>query len=114
MYVRLTGTKYPNNSDILITYTGQGEDGGLQCITDLTKCCKVKHTTSRKALGHWFYPNGSVVGLKHADESFHKSRNYSKVYLHRRIDSISPAGKFCCVVPDATYTDITVFVNLGE
>ena len=84
MYVRLTGTKYPNNSDILITDIGQGEDGALQWITNLTECCTAKHTTSR-ALGEWFYPNGSAVGVKGTNQMFYKNRGSKKVYLHRRI-----------------------------
>ena len=114
MYITLNGIRYPNNSNILITDVGQGNDGALHCTTDLTKCCKVIHTRIEKTLGNWFYPNGSMVGVNKTNQTFYKSRGHSKVYLHRRIGSISPVGKFCCKVPDATHTENTVCVNLGK
>ena len=114
MYIRLNGTSYSNNSNILITDIGQGNGGALCCITDLAECCKMGQTTITKALGDWFSPNGEVVGLNKTNQTLYKNRDHSKVCLHRKIDSISPVGKFCCEVPDATYTNITVCVNLGE
>lgn len=115
VYIRLNGTSYHNNSDILITDIGQGNDGALQCITDLFNCCKAMYTTdSCETLGNWIYPNGTGVGVYKASQNFYKDRGRSKVYLYRRIGSISPVGKFCCKVPDATCTHIIVCINLGE
>ena len=114
VYIHLNGTNYPNDSDILITDVGGGDAGALQCISDLTECCKNSHTVSDRALGEWFYPNRTDVGLKSKKETFYKNRDHRTVYLHRRMGSMSPIGKFCCEVPDATYTNITICVNLGE
>ena len=114
VYIRLNGTSYPNNSNIVITDIGQGEDGALYCITDLIECCQKNQTTTGTTRGEWLDPNGEEVGLISTNETFYKKRGRSKVYIYRRAGSILPVGKFCCEVPDATYTDITVCVNIGE
>ena len=85
-------------------------------------------------MGEWFYPNGSLVGENdhidlqgfypngslvgendHIDlQGFYKSRGTAKVQLSRREGITSPTGKFCCQVPNANNTSISICVNLSE
>ena len=103
---------YNNNSMISISDIGEGDDA-LLCITDLRECCKRNQTVSDfRALGEWFYPNGSAVGVN--DREFIKNRDRSVVLLHRREDTTTSTGQFCCEVPDAAYENVTVCINVTE
>ena len=114
VYISLHNTYYHNNSNILITDIGEGTGRVLLCHTDLLQCCKSDQTNNRMALGEWFYPNYSTVDLNVSNENFYKNRGNRRVRLHRRGNSTSPTGKFCCEIPDASYTLIKMCVNLGE
>ena len=113
VYISLRGKFYGNDSNIVITDIGEGEDGALLCFTDLTECCHGSHISNSKALGEWFFPNGSVVGVDSTKE-FYKNRGHSRVRLHRKKNVTSPIGQFCCEVPDATLTNIRICANVGE
>ena len=101
-----------NNSDILISEIGVGDDGALLCYTDLTQCCRDEHSSSGMAVGEWFYPNGSEVTISASGDDFYRNRGPSLVRLNRRNNATSPEGQYCCVVPDATFTNVTVCANL--
>ena len=63
VYLSLRGRSYGDNSYILITDIGEGDDGDLLCFTDLIQCCRDDDTSSGMALGEWFFPDGSAVPL---------------------------------------------------
>ena len=67
-----------------------------------------------RALGEWFYPNGSLVHVKDNGDDLYRDRGLGIVRLNRRNNAISPTGQFCCVVPDATFTNKTTCINIGE
>ena len=98
-----------NNSNILISNIGEGDSDALLCYTDLTQCCR---DVDGMALGEWFYPNGSEVDVSLSGSDFYRNRGPSLVRLNRRNNATSPKGQFCCVVPDATSTNVTVCANL--
>ena len=113
--LRLRGKLYGNDSNILITNIGEGDEGALLCFTDLVQCCRKEHTSDKsRAFGKWLYPNGSDVGIYDDAEEFYRNRGPSRVRLNRRNDTTSPVGSFCCEVPDAMYANITLCVNIGE
>ena len=73
-------------------------------------CCK-----DRPQYGDWYFPNGGQV--KHKEEgavAFHRSRdNAGNVYLLRTNHTVlSPSGKFCCEVEDATGRNQTLCINI--
>ena len=104
-----------NNSNIWIGEIGEGDNGALFCVTDLIWCCRDADTPSKGgALGEWFYPNGSAVPISGSGYDFYRSRGTGIVRLHRRNNTISITGQFCCVVPDATFTNSTTCINIGE
>ena len=104
-----------NNSNILITEIGEGDSKALLCFTDLTGCCHDNDTSEdvgTLAIGYWLFPNGSAVREGEGGEDFYTSRGSSVVLLNRRNNASSPEGQFCCVVPDATFTNVTICANL--
>ena len=102
-----------NNTNILITDIGEGDEA-LLCYTDLAQCCRGDEMSSRMALGWWFYPNRSSIDSGGFGGDFYRNRDSSLVRLNRRNNATSPVGQFCCVVPDATFTNVTVCANLGK
>ena len=113
MYISIQNRKvsnYANNSNIHITDIGEGDCGALFCYTDLTECCRDSDTPG--ALGQWYYPNGSAVGVISDRLDFYVDRGPSVVRLNRRNDAISTTGQFCCEILDATTTNIRICVNI--
>ena len=114
---------YPNNSVILITeiketatsngVTDATANNGLQCITDRRPCCAAMATRA----GEWFFPdNGGMVPVLGGATSFYRSRGDDGTVNLNRLNSdvMMPTGRFCCVVPDATSTDVTLCADIGE
>ena len=109
----LRGRVYSNNSDILITDIGEGENA-LLCLTSLIQCCCVSDTPSisgEEALGRWLYPNGSTIGEMSKGEDFYTDRGSSVVRLNRRNNVTSPSGQFCCEIPDTFFTETSICIN---
>ena len=110
---------YPNNSVILITEieeTNATSNNGLQCITDRMPCCAAGGARA----GEWFFPDGSLVPVigrgQHRATTFYRSRGDDGTVNLNRLNSdvMMPTGRFCCVVPDDSSTDVTVCANIGE
>ena len=113
-YLTLGGEIYRNGDNIIINEIGEGDDGALVCVTDLIQCCRSDETGERGALGEWFYPDGSLVQLEDSGDNFYRNRGTGIVRLNRRNDATSPTGQFCCVIPDATFTNKTTCIDIGE
>ena len=112
VFFSLKGSYVSINSNIFITDIGEGDCGALLCYTDLNECCHNSDTTTR-ALGQWFYPNGSDVGTRSNGQDFYVDRGPSVLRLNRRTDATSTIiGLFCCVLPDATFTEIKICINV--
>ena len=115
VYLSLKGVVYPNNSRILITEIGPTNtsppNSGVQCITDRMPCCGTKPNRA----GEWFFPNGSVVPIQSIATTFHRTRGDDGTVNLNRLSSdvMVPTGRFCCVLPDATSTEVTVCANIG-
>ena len=108
VYLSLKGVVYPNNSVILITEieeTNATSNNGLQCITDRGPCC----ATPPNRHGDWFFPNERIVPVQGGATSFYRNRGDDGTVNLNRLNSdvMMPTGRFCCVVPDATSTDVT-------
>ena len=116
VYLALKDVFYANNSNINIRNIGNDSDspnGALQCITDRMPCC----FSSDHRFGEctWYLPNGEPVQGTTTTIAFYRNRgDNGEVFLNRPSDVMSPFGQFCCEVPDATSTDQTLCVNIGE
>ena len=101
-----------NNSFISISEIGQtdtelGMNEGLQCITNKTS----------NGSGEWYFPNGVAVPIEgNAPRSFYQNRSDDgTVNLYRVNETVtSPTGRFCCVVPDDTDVNQTLYINITD
>jgi hypothetical protein len=116
VYLYLRGRLYVRNSSYIdIDDIGEGDNGALVCVTDLTQCCSVGvDTVGDAVLGRWFYPNGTDVPVDGYGYAFYSSRGQSSVRINRRNNIRSPSGLYCCEVPDASNTQQRVCANIGE
>ncbi len=114
-----TGTRITtDNTEIFITDIGEGEDvpTRLTCHTDLTECCRGGDHSGSGGLGHWTYPDGSVIPNNAGGQDFFINRDAPQViHLNSRENRhlLSPTGSYCCTVP-TTGGDMTLCVNMGE
>ena len=115
VYLALRGAYVANNSNINIRSIGQSSDrpnGALQCITDRMPCCLRQNP--RLNLGEWYLPNRQLVQGSTSTAVFYRNRgNNGEVSLNRPSDVMSPAGRFCCEVSDATDTNQTLCAIIG-
>ena len=114
VYLALRNHFIANNSQINIRSIGQYSDNpnsALQCITDRKPCCFSRDPQ----LGWWYRPDGTLVHWNRSDVVIYGSRgDNGEVYLNRPNNvTLSSAGRFCCVVPDATDTNQTLCVTIG-
>ena len=114
VYLSQNGVFIEHDSSILITDIGTSSPHQLVCNTDKRSCCK----TLPARFGNWFFPNNTAVvssGNIPSPTEFYRDRNDNgEINLYRVSgDVMSPTGRFCCEVEDATATNQTVCVNIG-
>ena len=101
---------YSNNSYILNSDIGEGNDGALLCFTDLSPCCD---SAGGSDVGEWFFPDESQVLAPGTGTDFYRDRGPGMVRLHRRNNAMSPTGQFCCEVPNAIFVNTRICANIG-
>ena len=110
VWFSLKGITYQNNSIVTLEDIGEGGDA-LLCMTDVTDCCQ-PHLG--RALGNWFFPNGTRVPSSGNQWDFHRSRGESVVRLQRRRGGVD--GIYRCVIPvpqsDAEDVNQTIFIGV--
>ena len=108
------GEVYANNSIILITEIGETNttsNTGLQCITDKIPCCL------QGTAGQWYFPDGvtTVPSLRQDATTFYSNRgDDGTINLNHINNVVSPTGRFCCVVPDASQALVRVCANISK
>ncbi len=98
---------YESNSEIEISDIGEGDDA-LLCVTDSTDCCTAETTLA----GEFYYPDGSVVGVRASEDSLYRNRGDRFIRLNRRNGATSPLGRYRCDIPDASGTTRSVFIKI--
>ena len=110
VWFSLNGTTYQNNSIVTLEDIGEGGDA-LLCVTDVTDCCR---PFPDKALGNWFFPNGTRVLSSGHQWDFHRTRGQSVIRLQRRRGGAD--GIYRCVIPvpqsDAEDVNQTIFIGV--
>lgn len=108
VYLRLNGTRYANDSEILMFEIGREDSQALQCVTSKRPCCKTSRT------GQWYFPSGIEVSVEDSAQFFYRNRgDDGTVNLNRVSENVvSPTGQFCCVVPDSNDTIQTLCANV--
>ena len=107
MYFELNGQVYTNNSVVTIDAVGENENG-LICKTNKQNCCGNKPNR----FGEFYYPNGAKVLIKSSQDGFYRNRGDSLIRLNRRAGTVSPTGRYSCVIPDSSGVDQKIFANL--
>ena len=87
---------------------GEGDDA-LLCITNYTACCQLNDTGGR-ALGNWFFPNGTRVPSGVSEWDFFRARDQMVVSMHRRRGGVE--GIYHCVIPDAMNVTQTIYIGV--
>ena len=103
-------------SIILISDIGVGDDA-LLCFTDLQECCRSDQTPGTGGpQGNWLYPNGSrVLSSRDSHHGFYRNRDRSVVRLNLKNATVTAViGQFCCEVPDATSSPVTICINVSN
>ena len=101
----------PENT-VLITDIGTLPPQQLSCTSDRMPCCR-----DPPRYGERKFPNGNQVShISEGAVAFHRNRdNNGSVNLFRvSNDVLSLTGRFCCEMEDATSTNHTLCVNIGE
>ena len=103
----LKSRAYQNNSLVSLENIGEGRDA-LFCIANISACCRPPYTP--RALGNWFFPNGTRVPSSGLKWDFHRTRGQMVVLLQRRRGGEN--GIYHCVVPDATNVIQTIYIGV--
>lgn len=97
---------------------GVNDIEGLLCHTDKIDCCASGQVPGGGTLGHWFFPNGTVVDSRSSNtdagrtEYFFRNRFQSVIRL-LRVGNPLETGIFRCEVPDASDVNQSLYVNVG-
>ena len=101
----LNGTTYQNNSIVTLEDIGEGDDA-LLCITNYTACCRPP-----KALGNWFFPNGTTVpNVSKEKWDIFRDRGQMVVRMNRRGGGVE--GIYRCEIPDAMNVIQTIYIGV--
>ena len=88
---------------------GEGDDAALLCHTNKTDCCDKPNKA-----GEWYYPNGTIVGIKaKSQDGFYRNRGTQVVRLNRHNGSFTERGLFQCEIPDSNNMNQTVYVHIS-
>ena len=98
---------YFENDVVLITDIGEG-DNALLCVTEYEDCCNAQITVA----GEFYYPDGSIVGVRASGDSLYRNRGDQLIRLNRRNGATSPLGRYRCDIPDASGTTRSVYINI--
>ncbi len=124
VFLSLRGNHILNNSYVDVNEIGAGGAGGISdiegllCHTNKMDCCGSGQVSGGDILGHWFFPNGTVVNSRSSNlnagrtDFFFRNRFQSVVRL-LRVGQPLETGFFRCEVPDASNTNQSLYVNIG-
>ena len=107
VWFSLNGTTYQNNSVVTLEDIGQGDDA-LRCITDQPNCCRPPYTG--RAMGNWFFPNGTRVPSSDTQWDFHRTRGQSVILFQRRRGGAE--GIYRCEIPDISNIIQTIYIGV--
>ena len=100
----LRNTTYQNNSIVILEDIDEGDDA-LLCITNYTACCRPK------ALGNWFFPNGTTVPSASEEKwDIFRDRGQMVVRMNRRGGGVE--GIYRCEIPDAMNVIQTIYIGM--
>ena len=88
-------------------------DNVLLCVTNQTACCS-SHYTGGRALGNWYFPNGTEVPSETANAKeqwdFYTTRGQMVVHMQRRRGGVE--GIYHCEIPDTMNVTQTIYIGV--
>ena len=105
----MRGVNYTNNSVINIADIGEGKNA-LLCKTNNEFCCGIPQNRA----GQFYYPDGRMVAIKGAGQSFYRDRQSQQIRLNRRQGTFQPTGLYHCEVPNANGVYQKLFFSLSS
>ena len=107
--IELNSTVYPNGSMVYIDDIGEGSNA-LICHTSRRDCC----STVGNRYGEFYYPNGTLVGIKSKNEPVYRSRGSQLIRLNRNSSSLSlpPLGWYRCEIPIESGEQQSISINI--
>ena len=106
-HVSFMGKTLANHSYVNIRNDFSGSDS-VQCITDLTTCCKGTDGPHR---GDWYFPDGTRLPFS-GDGDIYEQRESQRVHLRRRNSAkFSPVGIYHCSIPTNVVHDGDIAVR---
>ena len=110
VWFSLNGTTYQNNSNVTLENIGDGDDA-LLCMTNYANCCRSPYIgDTGKAMGNWYFPNGSMVPCSGSQSCFFRSRHQMAVRLQRRRGG--EEGIYRCEIPDTMNVTQTIYIGV--
>ncbi len=108
----LNGTAYHNGSTVLRNDIGE-DDAALQCTTNSTTCCS--NSAPEMRAGEFIFPGGQIVPIKISVGvlGYYRDRRSQFIRLNR-LSNATLTGQFRCVIPDASGTNASLFVDVGR
>ena len=113
------GQTLANHSYVNISQVGRPDGGGegVQCITDLTTCCRGADGSHR---GDWYFPDGDRLPFAGSIVDTFEVRVQQGVDIRRNTNANSPTGIYRCDIPtnavhhatDTSVRDTPVYVGL--
>ena len=91
---------------------GAEDNEALFCFTDLYQFCT--DCTNSKAVGEWYFPNGSMVRTSAHGDSLYMNRSYGVVRLHHRSNATLPTGLYCCEIENSNRTNQSICVYMHD
>ena len=85
---------------------GEG-DAALLCMTNQTACCRPQGS---RALGNWYFPNGTRVPISDQQWDFHRTGGQSTVLLHRKRGGVD--GVYRCEIPNTMGFIQTIYIGV--
>ena len=98
------GVVLVNNSYILWSNIGEGQNDSLHCVTDNSNCCS-------NGEGNWYNATGEVHQGPDGGSSLYVTRGDGVVYLNRRRGGRS--GMWRCDIPDSNGVQQSIYIYLG-
>ena len=107
--IELNGNVYYNGSKVSIDDIGEGSNA-LICYTSRLDCC----STIGSRYGEFYYPDGTLVGIKSKNEAMYRNRGSQLIRLNRNRGSVSlpPMGWYRCEIPIESGKQQSISINI--
>ena len=109
LFFELQGTRYLNNTLILVDEIGVG-DSALLCRTNNDVCC----SRASPFRGEFYYPDNTLIPTAGDNPSFYRNRDTNLIRLNRQPNTDIPLGEYRCEILDDQGIEQQLFIHIGK